>query len=401
MIDLLIIADDLTGSLDAAIHFSKRGVKTAIFLQPEIDWNHIADDARVLVIHTNTRHLPPEQAYRIVQACAAKAQQKHIPILFKKIDSALRGCVCAELEALLDGSGSDALFVLPSFPAGSRLCTNGIQHWNSIPIAQTAYGQDPLDPVRVSSVPQLLREQKKRAVRLVREAEPFTLRTGITVFDAQSDETLRLRCRMLLRAQRPLLLAGCAGLADALAAELGWNSESSSTLPQVERLLLISGSLHQVSRAQVAYAHTLGYPLFTFALSELEEAQAAEKVSAAFSRAPVVLVQTKSENGMISVEQSRLCSQKLAKFTQKIYQRVQPEAIAVFGGDTLLNISEMLFQNGLYPCNELAQGVPISIARDQSGRSVLLISKSGGFGEESIIEQIADYLLKQKRGVTI
>lgn len=391
MIDLLIIADDLTGALDTAIQFSKRGIKTVVFLRPEVNWNAIAADTRVAVVHTDSRHKSPEQAYQVVQACVQSACAHKVPILFKKIDSALRGCIGAELQALADNGENEILSVLPSYPAGGRLCKDGIQYWNGVPITDTAYGKDPLEPVCTSSIQQILKEQTGYPVYLVHDGEGFVLRAGINIFDAQDTDTLRARCRELLRAPKPLLLAGCAGLADALAAELGWAAEKMPALPQSERLLLVCGSLHQVSRTQITHAQKMGYPLFTLQSME-QQTKMGEDIVNAFSCSPVVMLQTGADAGQISAEQGRACSLRVAAVAGAAYRCAAPMAIAVFGGDTLLAIAGSMFQDGLYPCAELAPGIPVSVARDHEGNQMLLISKSGGFGEENVIDQITAYL---------
>lgn len=61
---LLILADDLTGALDSGVQLSRKGDKVLI----RTDIHHVFEntDADVLVVDTETRHIPAEDAYRIV-----------------------------------------------------------------------------------------------------------------------------------------------------------------------------------------------------------------------------------------------------------------------------------------------------------------------------------------------
>ena len=99
-IEFLVLADDFTGALDTGIHFAKNGARTKVITDPMCDFSDA--DAQVLVIDTETRHLPPEQAGAIVAEITRRACSCKIRRFYKKTDSALRGNVGAELAALLE-----------------------------------------------------------------------------------------------------------------------------------------------------------------------------------------------------------------------------------------------------------------------------------------------------------
>ena len=69
---------------------------------------------------------------------------------------------------------------------------------------------------------------------------------------------------------------------------------------------------------------------------------------------------------------------------------VEPEwsgALLITGGDTLLQCMARLGGQGLEPLLELFPGVVLSKCR-LAGRERLIISKSGGFGEESLLTDL-------------
>ena len=64
MLLLLILADDFTGALDTGVQFAARGIPTRVIVGDKVDF--ASPDAQVLVVDTETRHLPPEQAYAVI-----------------------------------------------------------------------------------------------------------------------------------------------------------------------------------------------------------------------------------------------------------------------------------------------------------------------------------------------
>ena len=114
MILLLIIADDFTGALDTGVQFAARGARTEVVVDPQIDFS--ACGADVLVVDTETRHLPAADAYKAVFDLVERARRAGVRFIYKKTDSALRGNIGAELSALLEASGLRQLPFLPAYP---------------------------------------------------------------------------------------------------------------------------------------------------------------------------------------------------------------------------------------------------------------------------------------------
>lgn len=82
MILLLIIADDFTGALDTGVQFAACGIPTRVVVDPEIDFASI--HAKVLVVDTETRHLPAGQAYEIVSKLTRRPARPASPLSTKK-----------------------------------------------------------------------------------------------------------------------------------------------------------------------------------------------------------------------------------------------------------------------------------------------------------------------------
>src|ERR1035441_7054447 len=87
-IDCLLVADDLTGACDAAVHFAIRGLRPAIV--PLARGTNVAG-ARILAVSTGSRDLTPAEIRRALAAVAGQFPPHSAARVFKKIDSTLRG----------------------------------------------------------------------------------------------------------------------------------------------------------------------------------------------------------------------------------------------------------------------------------------------------------------------
>lgn len=119
MPDLAIIADDLTGALDAAAPFAARGLHTRVALHPGALPEALAAAPRIVAVSTDSREIPPDRAREAVRE-AVRALPKGTA-LFKKVDSRLKGNVAAELDAI----DYRRALVAPAIPAFDRRTRNG------------------------------------------------------------------------------------------------------------------------------------------------------------------------------------------------------------------------------------------------------------------------------------
>ena len=91
----------------------------------------------VVAITTESRHLPPQRGRDRVRAMAHHLYGT--PLLYKKIDSTLRGNITAELFALMEAFEVQRALVAPAFPAQGRTTVHGRQFINGEPLEQTDF----------------------------------------------------------------------------------------------------------------------------------------------------------------------------------------------------------------------------------------------------------------------
>ncbi len=137
MSDLLVIADDLTGAADCGITCASHGLNSVVVMGDSAG----EIDADVLCVDGNTRRLDPEKAAAETARLVRRYSGDQTLMLFKKLDSTLRGNIAAELAASLEARrsltlGGDAVVAVlaPAFPATARTTSNGskwftVSHW--------------------------------------------------------------------------------------------------------------------------------------------------------------------------------------------------------------------------------------------------------------------------------
>lgn len=126
---LAIIADDLTGALDAAAPFADAGLQVRVATRPAALALALAG-AEVVAVSTRSREISAGAAARAVEQVL-----DGLPpgvALFKKVDSRLKGHIAVELAAL----GRQRLLVVPALPEFGRVVRGGsVQgHGVAVPI---------------------------------------------------------------------------------------------------------------------------------------------------------------------------------------------------------------------------------------------------------------------------
>ena len=108
----LVIADDLTGAADTGVQFVIRGLDTCL-ISPDgarpIDFSRYRK-RDVLVVNTHSRGLNARQASERIALLLKDYRRDPFPLVYKKIDSTLRGNMGSEIDALMEKTGlSDRL----------------------------------------------------------------------------------------------------------------------------------------------------------------------------------------------------------------------------------------------------------------------------------------------------
>lgn len=418
MVKLLIIADDFTGALDTGIQFKKRGISTQVFTKTRIEDNEIKADTEVLVIDSESRPLSKEEAYLEVLSIARWALSKGIGIIFKKTDSALRGNIGAELKAVADAAEDGKVFFLPGYPEIRRITKKGMHYIDGELLENSVFGKDPFEPVKKSYIPDIIKDQSSVPVISLRsnEAIPETKdeKAGIIVCDTVSTEDIDKRLDELLEKKYLKLIAGCAGLADRLVEKLDFDRKEELKFKGTQGMYVACGSLNKITEKQVEYAQVKGG--FERIHLTIEQKLMPEYYKTASGKAFMksiadlcekkkrVIVDTFDQDDskeaflkkhQIPSESVRFrISDAHGCIVDEIVNQNVDVTILMTGGDTLMGYMKKIGCTQIEPLCEIEQGVVVSSIISR-GRSVQVISKSGGFGTEDILCRIAEKVIKK------
>jgi len=388
---LIIVADDLTGAMDAAAPLAERGLSTWVVAEAERYAPRALPLAQVVSINAGSRHLSKEDAAQRVRALSSEWVRPGCEILIKKIDSTLRGNAVAETLALLETSGRAAAVVAPAFPRQGRTLVAGLVHVHGVPLANSQLARDTLSPPPTEPVHVLFRAAAPQAdVRAVARGASLTVsRVGprqILVVDAVSDEDLRSTVRSLNNQLSDTLLVGSAGIAEAVAHTCFEPPREVPAMPAVrEELMFVVGSRTEQSAQQV-------HALIESGQARLIAAPAGCVDLPAALRAPEALLVIKAEHdsGGAQTDATEV-ARRLADVAATLIERRPIAALVATGGDTAFAVLRRLGQATVQVMGNLLPGVPFSRIRF-GARELWLVTKAGGFGSRDTLATIAQRL---------
>ncbi|MEO7909898.1 MAG: four-carbon acid sugar kinase family protein [Roseiflexaceae bacterium] len=377
--NLIILADDLTGAADCAARCHQAGLAATIRLPGA----RLYESGGAICCTTDSRHLPADLAVRRVHELAAGLGEYAGSIWYKKIDSTLRGHLGQELDALLDALGRSCALVCPAFPAQRRGLADGYLV---------------TDPALVQPMhlPTLLAHQSRRSVAAIGLAD---VRGGVgqlterlraerargaelLVADALDEADLHMLLEAALFALPDALLCGSAGLAGTLAMYAARQSSSVGVAPAAlieGAALLVIGSGSAMAQRQIAYLrrHQL---VVAF---ERTAALPADPLGDILLHLPAPAADAPMDGPA-----ARRLAEQLALAAQPLIDAMRPGLLVLSGGDTAISVLARMGVTHLLVQRELLPGVPLTCGMDASGRSHMIVLKAGNHGDQAALATV-------------
>jgi D-threonate/D-erythronate kinase len=423
----LLIADDLTGGADTGAQFAKRGMKTLLLPfrgkgNPLLAAEPAPD---VLVINTITRSLPPAEAFDILSALLKGFDPKKFPILYKKIDSTLRGNIGAEIDAILRQTNLPLCFLAPSYPEQGRVLRGGIMMVGEKPLALTETARDVASPVQESHVGKLLAKQTSLSIGTIdlahvaagkealRKAAESQQRAGsrIIVFDAVTRRDLAAIAEVALSMKTVPLLAGSAGLAEEIARILvpGQARICPERQGAFRHILIVGGSASAVTHAQLQRLQDRGLPSLTLPgdlvfgggkAGTEDRRKLARRLGSALAGGNVIFrtfTERRTGNGGAPIPQ-RIADVMAAIALEALHEaRLDAGELALIltGGDTALGVLQLLDYEGIELEGELLEGIVQGKLRGGPWDGLAIVTKAGAFGKENALARIVEKLERE------
>jgi uncharacterized protein YgbK (DUF1537 family) len=435
-----VIADDLTGACDVADAIAQSGLSTIVLLG--VPQDDAPANAECVVVALKSRTIEPGDAVAVSTASAAWLLGHGAETIYQKycstFDSTDRGNIGPVSDALagLVGNqpGRTAMSPLlsvgtPATPVVGRTQYLGHLFVGNQLLAESPLRHHPLTPMTDSNLVRVLGRQTSRPVGLVsltavrngdstvngELAKHADAGVGHVLVDAISDDDLDVLARAVRgsRERAPLLLAGAAGFAGAIARCLaadradhpstisGSGSHPDSPLPRVSqgKRLILSGSASARSREQSA---TYDGPVLSFdpiavARGEVgtDELVAELAALADLSNRPVLVspVGAADADGerlravqaaLGTDESAAVVEETLSALASRAVGELGVRSVIVAGGETSGAVATALGVRSLRLGRSAARGVPWMVAETAHGFPVALLLKSGNFGEADL-----------------
>lgn len=377
-----IIADDLTGACDTGAAFAERGFSTVVALNRRAP---LPGSAQVVVLTTNSRNVPVRSAQRKVRQACAYLTRARIPILYKKIDSTLKGNVQAEIANLMKAAGFSRALVCPAFPRQGRSVRGGILYVHGKPFADLSFCLGGRPDFRIASVLQPI--SPKKLAKALRRGSPCVIP------DARTERDLSGLVRTAAKSRARVLLVGSAGMARHLAEDLRRKQRGQGRPRSVLRLtnqaaypLIFSGSDNPVTQNQID------------ALLRSKRAVACSLQSRLTNRAIKTNVQRQAI--VLRVPTHRVSNRTLSRSfapLESIFSGNAIPGLVLIGGDTALLITQWLRAKAIAIRGEICPGIPWGQIIGGQADGALLCTKAGGFGKSNTLIQVVDFLTNKAR----
>jgi len=414
---VLIIADDFTGANDTTAQFAKLGFSTITTL--DIDTvPMLMKKYDVVAVDTESRALDDQKAKDQLQSLGIRIRKSFgNTLVYKKIDSTMRGNIVPEIRGLYDALEPDLVVFAPAFPKQERIIRNGILMVKGVPVNQTYFGKDIRTPVKSASIPDYFNVSFKEVYHHISLKE---LRSGrirelisssrVISSDAENDEDLKIIVQEVYGSDKGnIIWVGSAGLAESIAYNViignrkgkpvlmavgspndlakdqvkTFTQEFPSKLVLVKIDVLVNDFESECRRVKKEVADTLASSsdivvTISYSPSQIFEGEAmAKKLGVSMSEFGLVLAE-KFGNLVSAIIKGFGWSQFCGLF--------------ITGGDVAVSVIRSLNIDALELKGEIEPGLPVL---NYNGKYI--VTKAGGFGNKGTLIKIAARLKVMRR----
>jgi D-threonate/D-erythronate kinase len=344
-----VVADDLTGALDATVAFAARGMATAVARRPEDVPAAIARAPEVLGISTGSRETGREPAVQAVGAALDALGGVRPAIVFKKVDSRLKGHPGPETAEVSVRLGFRTALLCPAVPDLGRLVRGGAVVGAGVP------APIPLDRLDIGA-------------RVAVHSPDI---------DCAADIDAALASLVPEGAEDRVLMVGARGLAEALARRMRPASPPRTVALLPAPMLLAIGSRDPITLAQVEHLQAKrDLPEITAPNGEIPDAGPRSERT--------LLLRIVPGAGEVPAPQAG------AAFARGVAERLRtapPATLVACGGETANGVLGLLGHGVLDVLGEVLPGVPVA---DLGPAGMRVVTKSGGFGRPDTLAILVD-----------
>ncbi|WP_297282264.1 four-carbon acid sugar kinase family protein [uncultured Anaerococcus sp.] len=379
---MLLLADDFTGANDSGIKIVKRGYPANINLDSSME-----DNSQMLIIDSETRNIDESESYAKVEEFtkSIKGLSEYL-VIYKKIDSTLRGNIKSEYEAFAKYVKPKYTIFAPAHPDLGRTTKGGVHFVDGTRIMDSEFSEDPLKPVNNDDIKTILGGNvNHHSVEEIRDN--LLIKPGINTFDCEIFSDLEEISKKALELDERVLFMGSAGLCDAIFDQLIIKKPA----------LAIVGSVSNQNRKSIDYCKDVGIPIVSISLLDYNNDSYKAKIKTVtdllIEGKDVVISTSKDRQDYLNTKKyliekgldpDKVMSDLFEYISDKIIKKSEISGLFTTGGTTSIELLKSIGASGTKLIDEIEDGVIMSEIQGID-KELYLVTKAGAFGNEKTI----------------
>lgn len=351
---ITVLADDFTGAAEIGGIAIRHGYRVVIDTQV----GDAYPDTDIVVIATDTRSMPVTEAQECVRTITSELLKLQPGLIYKKIDSVLRGNILEELTAQMEALDRRRALVVPANPSLQRTIRNGVYYYHGVPLAESDFGVT----TDSSHVVDLLGNKIGSEIEVVSKGSSLP-ETGILVANTEQESDLEYWATCL---DNETVVAGASGFFSALLKKLAIPKTIRLAEKEIEldnRAVYVCGSEFPKSRKVVENAFLSGCNvaympanLFVKNREKLLVDWKDQIVRGVLGSGSVIVAINTIENTSGRDLSKEIC-EAFAEVIRLVLKDISLNELLIEGGATASAILQKLDHSRLIPVQELATGV--------------------------------------------
>lgn len=337
---IAVIADDFTGAAELAGISLRYGLSVEVCLDNTIDAN-----ADVVIISTDSRSMQKAAAIYCTADAVETVLEFEPLLVYKKIDSVLRGYVIDEVKVQMELSEKNKAFICPANPSLQRTISKGEYFINGKKITETGFINDPEFPISSAKVTAIVNDE---TVQVLKHDDWLPVE-GILVGEAESTEDIKAWAAAI---DESWMLVGAGDFYTALL-ERNYQEKPQQAFQLQSPHLYVCGTAFEERKTFIKKLNCCAY------LPEIiDEAWLQQTGNIIKEKGKAVIAIAESNEPALALRTA------MAKAVAAIIARENIKEIFIEGGSTAAAVLEELQIKKLTPVNELSRGVVRMKAND-------------------------------------
>lgn len=354
---IVVIADDFTGAAEIAGVAFSYGYKVAV-----INNFTTIPDVDVLIVATNMRSLNVKSAGLKSKKVTEKLLELQPEMIYKKIDSVLRGNIGVELQSQMKISNKTRALIIPANPFLNRRIKNGIYYIYNQPLMESFFAKDESFKNKSSNVVDILKTETVNNVFTASYDEALP-KTGLIIGNTQSQYELK---QWVNEIDEGTAIAGGSGFFEEILKSKGSmrRQYNDYKINKEFKSIFITGSNFPLTKKRVIEAKMGGVSVssmpdkiyFSREVDTHFVDEWVEEIISMYESNNKVVVSVLQNPTADSIS-SHTIKVLLGQLIKKVTKKIEINEILVEGGSTAQFIAKALSYNTFFPVQEFSLGV--------------------------------------------